>query len=141
MGMFTNKQKRELIEENGRLANPCNMWTLKEIQEVAKHYTSREQIYRDNQNLYHAIYSRGLWDELKLKKERKRVMRSNLGFDSVVIAALLSDTYKDFTIEYSGAASALRRYGINPKEFYENRHNKSYIKELREDIAIKDFSV
>ena len=127
----------------GRLRPRGKPWSLEEARLVASIYESRGEMYNKNPKLYISAYSKGWLDlictHMKPSRKKNKVVYGVVNPNKALSDMFGCKNYHDFLQGTSG--QALRRYGIDTLELFENRDDFNYIKgvikQLADDAALK----
>ncbi len=123
----------------GRLRPKQKPWTLQEATLVASIYNSRGELYNENQKCYLSAYQKGWLDQIcahmvpsrKVNKFTYGVLNPN-----AALAKLFDyETHVEFTRDNQSAYDALRRFGVDTVELFDNRDDAKYLQMVIKKLA------
>jgi len=131
------KERMKLFK--GRLRPMKKSWTIEEATLVASIYNTRGQLYDENQKCYMSAYQKGWLNQIcahmkpsrKVNKFTYGVLNPNTALAKIFDYA----THYEFTRANQGAYDALRRFGVDTLELFDNRDSAEYLKNTIKKLA------
>lgn len=124
---------------NGRLRPKKKPWTIEEAKLVASIYTSRGQLYTQNPKLYSSAYAKNWLNEICAhmtpSRKKNKFTYGVLNPNTALAKIFDYKTHHEFAIANQGAYDALRRFGVDTLELFDNRDNAEYLKETIKKLA------
>lgn len=135
--------KKQILEGikyfNGRLRPAKTPWTIEEARLIASLYLNRGDMYKNSKTLYACAYQKGWLKDIcgHMSPSRKKNKYIFGVLNPIIAIANIfdSETHLDFCKANPSAYNALRRYGVDTLELFENRDNIEYIKKFIKNLA------
>lgn len=106
---------------------------------VASIYETRTDLFENNQKLYLAAYKKGWLDEIcqhmPPSRKKNKFVVGMLNPNTALARIFDYSTYSDFSLNNSSACMALRRFGVDTFELFENRDSADYLKMIIKKLA------
>lgn len=129
----------------GRLRPKGKPWTIEEARLVASTYDSRGKFYNYNRNAYSAVYQKGWLNDvcahMKLSNKKNKYVFGVLNPNAALAKIFDYKCHLDFCKGNQGAYDALRRFGVDTLELFDNRDSAEYLRmiivKLADDAAVR----
>lgn len=140
LGKLSKKELEERVRIfKGRLRLEQKPWTLEEAKLVASLYSTRGEMYNKNNKLYTSSYHKRWLDiicaHMKPSRKKNKFVFSALNPTRALANFFECSSHYNFATQNQAAYQALRRYGIDTVELFENRDDINYIKKVLKLIA------
>jgi len=123
----------------GRLRPKKKPWTIQEAILVASIYSSRGELYNKNQALYTSAYCKGWLNDIcahmKPSRKKNKYTYGVLNPNTAMAKIFDSNSHYDFAKQNPGAYEAMRRFGIDTIELFENRNDAAYLQSVIKKLA------
>lgn len=137
---LTVEQVRERVKLfGGRLRPKKKPWTIEEALLVAKLYQTRGELYEKNPKLYSSAYAKNWMDQIcahmKPSNKKHKYVYGILNPNAALAKIFDYPTHFDFCKANQGAYNALRKFGVDTIELFENRDDATYLKNTIRQLA------
>jgi hypothetical protein len=109
-------------------------WPDAEIHKIALKYNSRSEWQKKHVNSYTAAYSRGKLDEfcqhMVPSSKKNTYIIKTLDYSTALMKVFTHETASKFMRADRGAYYALKRFGVNIPDLYENLDSPEYVKNI-----------
>lgn len=123
----------------GRLRPKKKPWTIEEARLVASIYDTRGKFYNNNKKCYHSAYHKGwlndICSHMKPSRKKNKFVFGVLNPNTALAKIFDYNCHYDFSRDNAGAYDALRRYGVDTLELFDNRDNAEYLKMVIKKLA------